>query len=240
MKLDLSNIESIKQFSYTFMEEFARLDILINNAGVMALPLMRTSQGFEMQFGTNHLGHFVLTAMLIDLIIKSPGARIVNVSSMAYKYGRIGFDDLNCEKTYSKWKAYSQSKLANLLFTIELDRRLKMSGKTTIAVSAHPGYAATNLQLRAAELEGAKFKKSMMRFSNALLAQHAKMGALPVLYAAVSPLVKPAGFYGPGGFFHMRGYPVEEKMDMKVVNPLEAPKLWTESEKLTGIRCVIR
>lgn len=240
MKLDLANIESIKHFADTFHEEFQQLDILINNAGVMALPLMRTAQGFEMQFGVNHLGHFVLTALLIDIINKTRGSRIINVSSLAYRNGEINFDDLNWEKSYSKWKAYNQSKLANLLFTIELDRRLDLAGKGTLTAAAHPGFAATNLQIRGPELEGSGFKKVFFQFANLIAAQSASMGVLPILFAATSSETKKGGFYGPDGLLKMRGYPAEDIMDPSRVKPMEALRLWEASEKLMGIKFTVR
>jgi len=240
MKLDLSNIESVKHFANTFLEEFDRLDILINNAGVMAIPLMRTSQDFEMQFGTNHLGHFVLTALLMEIINKTRDSRIINVTSLIYKRGRIDFEDLNWVKSYSKWDAYGQSKLANLLFTIELDRRLKLAGKKTLALAAHPGYTSTNLQIQGAEIEKANFMKSVIKLANMLFGQPVSKGVLPILFAATSPFAKPGGFYGPGGLFGMYGYPVEETMDPKRVDPMEALKLWEVSERLTGIKFTIR
>ena len=240
MKLDLANIESIKHVADTYLEEFERLDILINNAGLMAVPLLRTTQGFEMQFGTNHLGHFALTALLIDIINRTPSSRIVNVSSMAYRMGKINFDDLNWEKSYNRWTAYGQSKLANLLFTIELDRRLKLAEKQTIVATAHPGYSATNLQIRGAEIEGAKFKKSIMNLSNSLLGQSACKGALPILYAATAPDVVSSRFYGPDGLLGMHGYPREVRMDPVRVNPVVAAKLWEVSEMLTGINFGIK
>jgi NAD(P)-dependent dehydrogenase (short-subunit alcohol dehydrogenase family) len=240
MKLDLANIESIKHFADTFLEEFERLDILINNAGLMAVPLLRTTQGFEMQFGTNHIGHFALTALLIDIIDRTPASRIVNVSSIAYKMGRINFDDLNWNKSYSKWAAYGQSKLANLLFTIELDRRLRLAEKHIIVASAHPGWASTNLQTKAAEIEGAKFKRSMINVFNKLFGQSPRMGALPLLYAATSYSVESSMFYGPNGIFGLHGYPVEIKTDPKRVDPKVALKLWEASEKLTGIKFIIK
>lgn len=240
MKLDLANIESIKHFADSYLEEFERLDILINNAGLMAVPLSRTTQGFEMQFGTNHLGHFVLTALLIDKIGRTPASRIINVSSLLYKSGKINFNDLNWDQSYSKWAAYGVSKLSNLLFTIELDRRLSLAGKQTIAASAHPGWSSTNLQTKGAELEGTKLKSSLMNFSNILFAQSASMGALPILYAATAAAVESSGFYGPDGLGGLRGYPTEVKTDPRFVDPRIALKLWEASEKMTGIHFVIR
>lgn len=236
MKLDLSNLELIKHFEDAFTEEYEKLDILINNAGVMAIPLRRTVQGFEMQFGTNHLGHFALTGRMINFIEKTPGARIVNVSSLMHKFGKINFDDLNWEKSYSKWAAYSQSKLANLLFTLELDRRLRKSGMQTQVMASHPGYAATNLQIRGGEMEGSKANVFFNKLANKLIAQPASMGALPSLYAATSSHAVSGKYYGPSGMGAVRGNPVEEKVNPKFTDSVVAKKLWEASEQLTGIK----
>ncbi len=239
MKLDLANIESIKHFADAFIEEYDKLDILINNAGVMAIPLLRTTQGFEMQFGTNHLGHFALTSLMLPFIEKTPGARIVNVSSLMHKFGKIHFDDLNREKSYSKWDAYSQSKLSNLLFSLELHRRLRESGKTTSVMTSHPGYSATNLQIRGGEMEGSKGNILANKFLNAVVAQPAWKGALPSLYAATCPLAKSGRFYGPSGLGAVRGYPREEKINPKLTSPEVAKRLWEESERLVGMPFIV-
>ena len=239
MKLDLANIESIKHFADAFIEEYEKLDILINNAGIMAIPLAHTTQGFEMQFGTNHLGHFALTALLFDFIENTPGARIVNVSSMMYKNGKINFDDLNWQKSYSKWGAYGQSKLANILFTRELHRKIKLSGKHTKVMVSHPGYAATNLQTRGPELEGSKMSLLAYKFGNKLIAQSAAMGALPSLYAATSELAESGKLYGPSGLGSIRGYPREEIVNPRFTDIAVEERLWKESEILTGIRFVV-
>ncbi len=236
MKLDLANIELVKHFADAFMDEYEKLDILINNAGVMAIPLRRTVQGFEMQFGTNHLGHFALTALMFNFIEKTPGARIVNVSSLMHKFGKINFDDMNWEKYYSKWSAYSQSKLANLLFTIELDRRIRLAGKQTKAMASHPGYASTNLQIRGGEMEGSRANVAVNKIMNKIIAQPAWKGALPSLYAATSDQVQSGKYYGPSGIGSVRGYPREEKINPKFTDQETAKRLWEESEKLTGIK----
>jgi len=239
MKLDLANLELVKYFADSFIEEFERLDIMVNNAGVMALPLMRTIQGFEMQFGTNHLGHFALTALMINHIEKTPGARIVNVSSTAHKFGKINFDDLNSERSYSKWAAYGQSKLANMLFTYELNRRMRLAGKQTKVMASHPGYADTNLQIRGGEMEGSKANVWVNNLMNKIFAQPAWKGALPSLYAATCDLAESGKYYGPSGFGSMRGYPREEKVNPKLINPEVAKRLWEESERLTGVKFVV-
>jgi NAD(P)-dependent dehydrogenase (short-subunit alcohol dehydrogenase family) len=239
MKLDLANIESVKHVADSFLEEFERLDILINNAGLMAGPLLRTTQGFEIQFGTNHLGHFALTALLIDLINRTPASRIINVSSLAYKMGKINFDDLNWNKSYSGWAAYCASKLANLLFTIELDRKLRLAEKPTIIAAAHPGLASTNLHRKGVQMERSKFKNTIANLSYKLFAQSAGMGALPILYAATAAPVKSSKFYGPGGLFQLHGYPKEIIIDPNRIDSLDALRLWEESEKLTGIKFIM-
>ena len=239
MKLDLANIESVKHFADAFIEEYEKLDILVNNAGVMAIPLRRTTQGFEMQFGTNHLGHFALTSLLFKFIDKTPGARIVNVSSLMHKFGKIHFDDLNWEKSYSKWDAYSQSKLANLLFTLELDRRIRHAGAQTRVMASHPGFASTNLQIRGGEMEGSSMNIRMNKILNKIIAQPAWKGALPSLYAATCERAESGKYYGPSGLGSLRGYPREEKINPKLTNPEEAKRLWEESERLTGIKFTV-
>jgi NAD(P)-dependent dehydrogenase (short-subunit alcohol dehydrogenase family) len=171
MELDLSDLDSVQRFADAFRAKHSRLDLLINNAGIMVPPYGKTAQGFETQFGVNHLGHFALTGSLIDLLVETPGSRIVNVSSIAHYMGAIRFSDLQWENGYKAQPAYGQSKLANLLFTYELQRRLTAAGKDTVAVAAHPGWTATNLQENAASI----------KFMNRFLAQEPSMGALPTL-----------------------------------------------------------
>ena len=225
MKLDLSNLKSVKEFSDNFTQKYDRLDLLINNAGVMMVPYSKTEDGFELQFGVNHLGHFALTGFLMPVILKTPGARIVNVSSMAHKYGKINFDDLNFESKYDKMASYGQSKIANLYFTHELQRRLELAGSATISVAAHPGYTATNLQ------QHSKF----FNFLNPFIAQKPHMGALPTLRVAVDLEVKGGEYYGPGGFQEMRGYPVKVESNELSHNKSIAERLWKVSEELTGV-----
>jgi NAD(P)-dependent dehydrogenase (short-subunit alcohol dehydrogenase family) len=239
MKLDLANIELVKYFADAFIEEYERIDIMINNAGVMAIPLMRTVQGFEMQFGTNHLGHFALTALMLRFIEQTPGARIVNVTSLMHKYGKFDFDDLNWQKSYNKWAAYSQSKLSNLYFTLELDRRLRAAGMKTAVMAAHPGYAATNLQTKGGELEGSKMNVFFNNLANKVVAQPAWKGALPSLYAATSDKAESGKLYGPNGLGATRGYPTEEKINPKFLDPSVWKQLWEESERLTGIKFLL-
>ncbi len=224
-ELDLASLASVQAFAAAWS---GRIDLLINNAGVMAPPLTRTEDGFELQFGTNHLGHFALTNLLLERVV----GRVVSVSSTGHRWGRIDFDDLNWErKPYNAWRAYGQSKLANLLFTAELQRRLTAAGSSVLATAAHPGYAATNLQFHS----GNRFMDILSGIGNRFLAQSAEAGALPTLYAAVSD-VPGNSFAGPGGFMEQRGAPklvapAEAAQDMDV-----ARRLWLASEQLTGVR----
>ena len=227
MKLDLANLESVKDFAETFRNEYSQLDLLINNAGVMVPPYSKTSDGFELQFGTNHLGHFVLTGWLLDLLINTEGSRIVNVSSGAHIYGKLDFDDLNWEnRKYKKWSAYGDSKIANLYFTFELDRKLKENNLGTITTAAHPGWTATELQ-RNSGIAG---------FLNNFFAQDIPMGTLPTLRAAFDPDAKGGEYFGPKGFREMRGYP--ERVDSNDLSKDKkiAEKLWEVSETLTGVK----
>ena len=226
MQLDLGSLASVRSFAEQVHTKYERIDLLINNAGVMALPYGKTIDGFETQFGTNHLGHFALTALLLDLVLAAENSRIVNVSSQMHQMGRINFDDLQGEKSYSTWAAYGQSKIANLYFTYELQRKLKAAGKATISAASHPGYAATNLQ----------GNSSTFSFLNTFMAQSAAMGALPTLYAAISPEVKGADYIGPHAIAGWRGYPVKAKSNKLSHDENIAARLWKVSEELTGIK----
>jgi len=197
MALDLGDLASIHTFVTAFRQDYDRLDLLINNAGVAMPPYGKTAQGFEQQFGVNHLGHFALTGLLLDRLNAMPGARIVTVSSSSHRSGSIRFDDLNSGQHYQPGRAYAQSKLANLLFTYELQRRLVAAGQSTLAVAAHPGWAATN----------ALRHSPMLKSLNPMFAQPPNMGMLPTLYAATAPDVRGGEYFGPGGFGQMRGYP---------------------------------
>lgn len=226
MPLDLSSLASVHAFAEAFQAEHDRLDLLINNAGVMVPPYSMTQEGFELQFGTNHLGHFVLTGLLLPLLNQTPNARIVTVSSTAHRFGKIDFDNLNAEKSYAKWPFYGQSKLANLLFTYELQRRLEAAGHTTIAVAAHPGWTATNLQQNA----------GVTRFLNRFFAMTPEQGALPTLFAATASSVSGGTFYGPDGFLEMNGYPTQVESSPRSHDRAAAARLWDVSEQLTGVR----
>ena len=231
MALDLADLASIRQFAQDFRASHDRLDVLINNAGIMAIPYRQTADGFEMQFGVNHLGHFALTGQLIDLITQTDDSRVVTVSSNLHKQGKIDFENLNSERDYSKWGAYNNSKLANLLFAYELQRRLAVSGSKTISAAAHPGYASTNLQSG----DSSWLQKLMLGLGNVILAQSAAMGALPTLYAATMPDVRGGDYYGPGGMGEMRGHPVKVQSNGSSHNEGTAVKLWQVSEELTGV-----
>ena len=226
MPLDLSSLVSVKAFAEAFQAEHDRLDLLINNAGVMIPPFSTTEEGFELQFGTNHLGHFALTGLLLPLINRTPGARIVTLSSEAHRLGKIDFDNLNAEKGYAKWPFYGQSKLANLLFTYELQRHLEAAGHTTIAVAAHPGWTATNLQRHT----------GLVAFFNRFFAMQPEQGALPTLFAATAPSVSGGTFYGPDGFLEMNGYPTQVQSSPRSHDRTVATRLWDVSEQLTGVR----
>jgi len=226
MRLDLADLQSVHDFAEQFRERYERLDLLVNNAGVMAPPFTQTRDGFELQFGANHLGHFALTGLLMDMLLDTPGSRIVNVSSTTHRMGSgtIEFDNLNGEKGYSASRAYAQSKLANLLFTLELNKRLKENGADTIAVSAHPGWTVTGLQ------------KGWMHTLSRIVGQSPPMGALPTLRAAVDPDVQANDYYGPDSFLmEMRGHPVKVKPSKAAQDPALAEKLWRVSEDMTGI-----
>jgi NAD(P)-dependent dehydrogenase (short-subunit alcohol dehydrogenase family) len=236
MQLDLASLESVHRFADDFAARATALDLLINNAGVMAIPYRKTAEGFEMQIGTNHLGHFALTGLLLPALLAAPAARVVNVSSTAHKMGRIDFDDLQSEKSYSKWPAYAQSKLANLLFTYELQRRLESAGKAAISVACHPGYAATNLQAAGPRMAGSRFMEAMMEIGNRLFSQSAAMGALPTLYAATSPEVRGADYIGPDGFMENNGHPRKTASTTRSHDRDAARRLWQVSEELTAVR----
>src|SRR6476646_5298587 len=197
--LDLASLDSIRAAAGELRATHPRIDLLINNAGVMFTPKQTTGDGFELQFGTNHLGHFALTGLLLEQMLPVPGSRVVTVSSLAHRIGaRINFDDLQSERSYSPVAAYSQSKLANLMFTYELQRRLSGAG-TTIAVAAHPGFAHTELTRNSPAIAAFFYAR--------IMSQNAAMGALPVLRAATDPAVLGGQYYGPGGLFGARGYP---------------------------------
>jgi NAD(P)-dependent dehydrogenase (short-subunit alcohol dehydrogenase family) len=225
--LDLSDLDSVTTFAERFSATHRRLDLLINNAGVMVPPLSRTKQNHELQFGTNHLGHFALTARLLPLLQKTPGARVVVVSSTGQNIGKIDFDDLDWEKRpYNPWRAYGQSKLANMMFVLELQRRLTAAGSKIRVTAAHPGWTATDLG-RTSFLVG--------RLINPLLAMKPEKGALPTLRAAVDPDAAGGSYWGPSGFRGMNGYPALAKISDRAKDETVAARLFDESELLTGV-----
>jgi NAD(P)-dependent dehydrogenase (short-subunit alcohol dehydrogenase family) len=231
-ELDLASLASVRSFADRFRAKHGGLDLLINNAGVMAPPRKRTADGFELQFGTNHLGHFLLTELLLDLMEGRDDARVVTLSSTAHKFGRIAFDNLNGDRRYFRWRAYGQSKLANLLFTLELDRRLRARDSTIKSLAAHPGYAATNLQTAAAPL----VDRLVMKVGNAVVAQSDEMGALPTLFAATQPGLQGGTYVGPDGPGEQRGYPKVVKPNRAAQDEDVARRLWEVSERLTAAR----
>ncbi len=234
--LDLASLKSIEAFAARLANAHPIVDGLINNAGIMAIPRRTTADGFEMQLGTNHLGHYALTLRALPLLEAAKAPRVISVASAAHRMGTMNFDDLMGEKSYAPWSAYGQSKLANLLFTYELHRKLSAAGKRTIAVAAHPGYAATNLQGVGAKMTGSKLSAWFMNVGNSVMAQSATMGALPTLYAATVSEVKGGEYFGPDGFMEFKGHPRRCDSNAKSKDLVTAQKLWEASEKLTGVR----
>ncbi len=235
LQLDLASLASVREAALQLQASHDRLDLLINNAGIMAVPAGRTAEGFELQFGTNHLGHFALTGLLLERLLATPDSRVVTISSGGHRMGKIDFHDLNWERGYGRWRAYGRSKLANLLFTNELQRRLERFGSKTIAIAAHPGGSATNLGRRAPGEPGA-WVDSVLRPISSLFVQSAAMGALPTLRAATDPDVVGGEYYGPSGPGELRGLPVRVSSSQASRDPEVASRLWTVSEELTGIR----
>jgi NAD(P)-dependent dehydrogenase (short-subunit alcohol dehydrogenase family) len=230
-ELDLSSLASVRAFAARFAGERDGLDLLINNAGVMAPPRRRTADGFELQFGTNHLSHFALTGLLLGEMRGREDARVVTVSSTAHKFGRIAFDNLGGEHRYFRWRAYGQSKLANLLFARELEKRLRAAGSAIKSLAAHPGYASTNLQTAAPPL----LDRTVMKVTNLLVGQSPEMGALPELYAATRPNLEGGLFIGPDGFEQQRGHPKVVGSTAAGRDEAVAARLWAVSEELTGV-----
>jgi NAD(P)-dependent dehydrogenase (short-subunit alcohol dehydrogenase family) len=232
-ELDLGSLASVEAFAGAFRAGHGAvgLDLLINNAGVMAPPRRETSDGFELQLGTNLLGHFALTGRLIGLMQGRENARVVTLSSNAHKMGKIDFDDLQSEHGYRRWSAYGQSKLADLMFALELDRRLRRAGSTVRSVAAHPGYAATNLQTAAAPA----VDRLVMRMTNLVMAQSADMGALPTLYAATFPGLEGGSYVGPDGVGEFRGHPHVVSPSRAARDEQVAARLWDVAEELTSV-----
>jgi NAD(P)-dependent dehydrogenase (short-subunit alcohol dehydrogenase family) len=230
-ELDLASLESVKAFAERFLASHDGLDLLINNAGLMAPPRGVTADGFELQFGTNVLGHFALTGRLLGALEGHEDARVVTLSSNAHKLGRINFDDLQSERRYSRWRAYNQSKLGDLMLALELDRRLRAAGSTVRSVGAHPGYSATNLQSAAPPA----VDRAVMAVSNRLMAQSGDMGALPTLYAATYPGLEGGTYVGPDGLMELRGHPEPVTPAKAARSEESARRLWDVCEELTGV-----
>jgi len=238
--LDLASLDSIAEFAEAQVSSGRRLDLLVNNAGIMAIPRRETADGFEMQLGTNHLGHMALTLRLLPALVATGSehgtTRVVTVSSGAHRFGKINLTDLMGERSYRPWGAYGQSKLANLLFAFELQRRLDAAGLPVASYAAHPGFAATNLQSVAPTMKGSALGTRMAEWGNTLLAQPAEMGALPSLYAATMPGLPPAAYIGPDGFMEQRGYPRLVSAISAAYDESLAAALWLRSEELIGVR----
>ncbi|MFC9846509.1 oxidoreductase [Streptomyces sp. NPDC060223] len=234
VRLDLGDLESVREFAVTYERGYDRLDLLVNNAGVMALPYGRTADGFETQFGVNHLGHFALTGLLLPTLLGTPGARVVTLSSFVHALANIDIRDLNSEGRYRRWIAYGRSKTANLLFTHELARRLATIGSEVVAAAAHPGYASTNLQTAGPKLAGRKSAERGAEIANRVFGQSAEAGALPSLYAATAPGVLPDSFTGPS-FAMWRGSPAKSWRAGWTLNDVAGERLWEASEELTGV-----
>jgi NAD(P)-dependent dehydrogenase (short-subunit alcohol dehydrogenase family) len=230
-ELDLSSLESVRAFAAGLTAESPALDLLVNNAGIMMTPAAKTADGHELQFGTNHLGHFALTGRLLEALQAGSEPRVVTLTSIEHKPGHIHFDDLQLEQDYAPRKAYQQSKIANAIFGIELDRRLRAAGSPVLSVLAHPGYSATNLQSTGPTGVAAL----ALKVTNVVVAQKAERGVLPQLYAATAPGVEGGQFYGPSGFHEMRGNPTEVEAVPEARDPEIGRRLWEVSEELTGV-----
>ncbi|MBM5795947.1 MAG: SDR family NAD(P)-dependent oxidoreductase [Cyanobacteria bacterium M_surface_7_m2_037] len=229
LQLNLADLTSVRQGAQTVAERWGGIDLLINNAGVMAPPRQLSAQGFELQFAVNHLGHFALTQQLLPAL--QPGARVVHVSSGASYFGRIAFDDLQGEQRYDAWAAYAQSKLANMMMALELQRRLDRQGAEVRSIAAHPGLARTNLQPTSVEARGSRVEALAYRLMDPLF-QSAAMGALPQLFAATAPDAEPGGFYGPGGLGNFKGYPKACRIAPAALDTAACERLWSVSEEL--------
>lgn len=225
-ELDLASLESVRSFAESFTNDYDRLDVLINNAGIMMPPYSKTKDGFEIQMGTNHLGHFALTGLLMPILRKTEGSRVVAISSMSHAQGNINFSDLNWEtRSYNTTSAYGDSKMANLYFTYELARKLDEYDSNPRVTAAHPGWTTTDLQRHSA----------LMRFMNIFFGQGVEMGVLPTLRAAYDDNAKPGDYYGPAGLMNMRGYPIKHNSNARSHDKDAATELWDISEELTGV-----
>ena len=238
MLLDLADLDSVRAFAEAFSTRPERLDILVNNAGIMAPPhRLETKQGFELQFGVNHLGHFALTGLLLPLLIGTPGSRIVTVSSLAHESGLIDFDDLQHERSYTPYGVYSQTKLANVLFMLELDRRLRRADADSVSVGAHPGLASTNLQAAGPFLSGKPALSWLVLGGVRLIGQSAAHGAEPQLYAATAPGVQGGDYFGPS--WRVRGHAATAGVAPQALDEVTAERLWDVSTQLTGVEASV-
>jgi protochlorophyllide reductase len=229
LELDLADLASVRRGAMEVAERWGGLDLLINNAGLMAPPRQLSAQGFELQFAVNHLGHFALTQQLLPLL--RPGGRVVHVSSGASYFGRIAFDDLQGEQRYDAWAAYAQSKLANVMTALELQRQLNAQGAAVLSIAAHPGLARTNLQPTSVAARGSRVEALAYRLMDPLF-QSAAMGALPQLFSATAPDAEPGGFYGPGGLGNLKGYPKACRIAPAALDAAACNQLWEVSEEL--------
>lgn len=234
LELDLMNLSSIREFTSSFKSTYDQLDVLLNNAGIMMTPYQLTKDGFESQFGTNHLGHFALTGLLLDIIQQTPGSRVINISSLAHKGGTFDFEDLhyNNGSSYDPMKSYRRSKMANLLFTYDLQRKLATVQSDTISVAAHPGVSMTNL---ANHLKGS-FMFKIFELIGGFISHDPAKGALPGIRASVDPKVQGGAYYGPDGMMEMKGNPVKVASNKASHDLDDAKKLWEVSEQLTGVK----
>lgn len=229
--LDMASLASIRGFAGEFLASGAKLDVLINNAGVMALPKReQTADGFERQFGTNHLGHYALTGLLIPALLKAPAPRVVTVASLAHRNGKMEWDNLQGEKNYSAWGAYNMSKLANILFARELDRRIREAHSKLMSIVVHPGISMTNIAV-----PGTDFKSRFVRMFGRFLFQNDELGALPTLYAATSPEAQGGQYIGPDGRGEMGGHPKVVEPRPHALDEQAGRRLWTISEQLTNV-----
>ncbi|MDG5819454.1 oxidoreductase [Natronococcus sp. A-GB7] len=232
---DLADLESVRAFADRLEDD--EIDVLINNAGVMAIPRSETADGFETQFGVNHLGHFALTGLLLGNLATDgeEPARVVTVSSAVHERGEIRFEDLHGERSYDEWEAYAQSKLANVLFAYELERRFLTAGLNADSMAVHPGYANTNLQYRGPEQRGSRLRMAAMKLTNEIIAQPSATGALPTLYAATAPEAEGGAYYGPSGLASIRGTPERQASSERSYDEETARWLWAVSRDLTGV-----
>jgi protochlorophyllide reductase len=234
MQLDLASLDSVRRFATEFSSQYDRLDILLNNAGVMAPPRSETEDGFELQFGINHLGHFALTGLLFDMLVATDSSRVVTVSSSAHRTAPVFFDDLQGKESYSRYGYYGQSKLANVLFMLELHRRAQAAGVNVASLGAQPGLANTELQSNTVTYSNNKVERAVYGVLMPLMSQSQEWGAFPQLYAATAPKAKSGEFYGPT-IMGTRGYPRKETPNKRARNEADARRLWEISEELTGV-----